>query len=397
MSKFRHTTPAALLVALGAALVLGSGCGGGRRGSEPAGFSVGLATMLGEDPTPAAVEPGASPVEGASAGAGEGADPAPQGDLQSLIDAQAADLAQALGTDPVPEAPTTEPGDAGPDSSLTQILAEGEGAADPAPAGDGAVSGAPELSLEELYARMKEALGRELDTTSEPFRMAVAMVALAAAQGNDPATAIAPGTPAGDRLSPTERDSALAIAGLLGSLLSPESSDAQSRADVLRRFSEQLSSTVGLQIPRAKLCTRVRGFGKYEEFSSTSFLAGRPIRALVYVEVDQFEHGRVDASRLEGLSVEEQWSIELSESLELYHDGEKGMLAWRRPEEVVVETSRNKQRDFYLLTDITLPQTLTVGSYQLKVTVKDRVGDQQASALIPIKIVADPALAWSPE
>ena len=36
-------------------------------------------------------------------------------------------------------------------------------------------------------------------------------------------------------------------------------------------------------------------------------------------------------------------------------------------------------------------------TYQLKVTVEDRVGDQQASRLIPIKVVADAALAWTPD
>lgn len=312
---------------------------------------------------------------------------------------QAAGAGNGVEPDPVVAAepgPLVEPG---PGASLSEMLAESEGGegaiAEPSAAVEVEAPPAP-MGLEDLYARLHDALGEELASTSEPFRMAVAMIALAAAQGRDPAEAIGEGTLAGDRLSPDERESALAAAGLLGSLLAAEGPGGEDRASVLREFSEKLGQSFGLSLPKALLCTRVRGFGKYEEFSSTSFLAGRPIRALVYVEVDRFKHGVVDTSGLGGLPVEEGWSVELGQTLELYHEGETGMLAWMRPEEVVLETSRNKQRDFYLLTEITLPQTLTIGSYKLKVVVKDRVGEQQAEALIPIKIVADPALAWSP-
>ncbi|MCC7389189.1 MAG: hypothetical protein IT431_10515 [Phycisphaerales bacterium] len=396
MSNTRPNPPTAFLLVLGAALALPAGCGKRTRAEEPAGFSVGLETLLGEDPAPADILVGAETPDEPEPGY-EGA--MPETDLQSLIDAQAADLAAALGTEPIPAETGPEQISAETEASVSlEDLVPGDesGLVTEAPAGE-AGAGPDPLDLEDLYAKLHDALGRELGETSEPFRMAVAMVSLAAAQGKDPSTAVGAGTVAGDRLSPAERESALAIAGLLGSLLGPEGSDAGERAAILREFGEQLSSTVGLQLPKAILCTRVRGFGKYEAFSSTSFLAGRPIRALVYVEVDRFEHGQVDRDSLGGLEVEEEWSIDLSQTLELYHEGEKAILAWKRPEEVVVETSRNKQRDFYLLTEITLPQTLTVGSYQLKVVVKDRVGEQQAEAFIPIKVVADPALAWTPE
>lgn len=388
MSRRSKTGAAVLAVVV---LVLASGCGRAARAEDPPTLNVGLATLLGEQPASLEAEP-------APAGeAVEAAGPLPGNDLQSLIDAQTADLAQALGAEPEPVAAEGTPADEGPDTSLASLLGAEEGTAEGAGESAPAAEGEPELALEDLSSRLEEALGRELSETSEPFRMAVAMVALAAAQGKEPASAVAPGTAAGDRLSPSERESALAVAGLLGSLLGPEGEGAEARAGVMQAFSEQLRSTMGLRLPKAALCTRVRGFGKYEEFGSTSFLAGRPVRALVYVEVDRFEHGRVDTASLGGLGVEEEWSIELSQSLELYHDGERAMLAWRRPEEVVVETSRNKQRDFYLLTEIALPQTLTVGSYQLKVIVQDRIGQQRAEAMIPIKIVADPALAWAPE
>ena len=387
--------PAVPLLAL--ALLLAPGCGKGTRTARPE-VDAGLSSFLDGEPEPAEIAGDEEIVlENPDTGA------VPDADLASLIEQRSAELSEAL-ADNRGMAAAEEPQEVGaPDVSLETFLAERDvGAADDATQTSETTEAAAEpepepepLGLDDLYASLDEALGRELASTSEPFRVAVVSIALAAGQGKDPSGAIAEGTAAGDALSPEERESALAIAGLLGSLLG-EDAQAEDRAAVLRQFGEQLGKTVGLQIPTAKLCTRVRGFGKYEEFSSNAFLAGRPIRALVYVEVDQFEHGLVDTADLGGLDVEEQWSIELAQTLELYHAGESAMLAWRRPEEIVLETSRNRQRDFYLLTEITLPQTLTVGAYQLKITVTDRVGDQQASTLIPIKVVADPALAWTP-
>jgi len=185
----------------------------------------------------------------------------------------------------------------------------------------------------------------------------------------------------------------MAVAQLLGSLLSPDTATAAQRTKVLDRLTEQLGQNLGVTIPKAVLCTQVDGFGKYQPFSSTNFLAGQTIRALVYVEVDHFKHRPVDNSSLGGFKSQDRWSVEISEELKLLHKGDD-RLAWRRPAEKVVETSRNKQRDFYLLTEIELPPTPSIGSYQLKVIIRDEVGNSRAESSIPIGIVADPALAW---
>lgn len=247
--------------------------------------------------------------------------------------------------------------------------------------------------IDDLFAQLDAAMGQELASSSEPFRAAVAKVALAAAQGRDPAHALLPESAAAQQLSPAERQSVMAVAQLLSSLLSPDTATAAQRTKVLDRLTEQLGQNLGVTIPRAVLCTQVDGFGKYQPFSSTNFLAGQSIRALVYVEVDHFKHRPIDNSSLGGLKSQDHWSVEISEELKLLHKGDD-RLAWRRPAEKVVETSRNKQRDFYLLTEIELPPTLSIGSYQLKVIIRDEVGNSRAESSIPIGIVADPALAW---
>ncbi len=403
-TQHKGVTPA-LLMALACAL---PGCGGGgaQTRAEKPGVNIGLEAMVGDNPS-------GVPLTQAET------------ELEALIAEQTAQLAEAYGT---PIEDVAEP-DPIIDSSLSNLLgADGDAAeteaettaADTTPdspkdvvtpptpveeAVDAAAgeteppteAAAPEpTGVELLYAQLDEALGQELDTTSEPFRTAVAMIAMAAAQGKDPLEAIGPSTKAGAALSPAERDSAAAVAEMLSSVLSPGEISEEDRATALRTLSDRLNRSMGLNIPRALLCTEVRGFGRYTPFPQTDFLAGRRIRALLYVEVDRFEHREVDTSNLGGLPVEERWAIDLTQTLELYHDGEGEILAWKRPEEVVVETSRNKQRDFYLLTEISLPETLTVGSFQLKVIIRDRVAGARTEMLIPIGIVADPALAWTP-
>ncbi len=145
-----------------------------------------------------------------------------------------------------------------------------------------------------------------------------------------------------------------------------------------------------LKIARAALCSRVAGFGHFDAFPTTSFISGRPIRAIVYVEIDGFtarparEGDPVQAN----LSLAEQVSVDLAQSLTLYQDP-SGLLSWHRPARPVIETSRNKRRDFYIIHQIELPATLSIGRYNLKVLVKDRTTGAEAEAIIPIQIVAD--------
>ncbi len=69
------------------------------------------------------------------------------------------------------------------------------------------------------------------------------------------------------------------------------------------------------------------------------------------------------------------------------------MSAWSRPALPIVETSRNRRRDFHIVDQIDLPPNLSIGVYHLKITVKDKATGAQDSRSIELRIVADPALA----
>ncbi len=152
---------------------------------------------------------------------------------------------------------------------------------------------------------------------------------------------------------------------------------------------KSLRPASGLMILRTALCTRVEGFGRFDPYSTSTFVQGRTLRAIVYVELDGFatRPARDSDPVMSNVAIDEQVSVDLTQSLSLYHDADD-LLAWHRPARGVIETSRNKRRDFYLIQQIDLPPTLTVGRYNLKVTVTDRTTQAQAEAIIPIEIVA---------
>ncbi len=157
-----------------------------------------------------------------------------------------------------------------------------------------------------------------------------------------------------------------------------------------------------LRIRRVELCTKVTGFGQYAAYPSKSFPAGRPIRAIVYTELDHFVTERVDVPASGDTPIEtpittpdtpadsdpRSHRLRVAQELQLFHDAD-GLLAWRRPAVETTYTSLNKVSDYFQVDQITLPATLTVGAYRLKVIVRDLVGNAVAESSLPIRIVAD--------
>ena len=145
----------------------------------------------------------------------------------------------------------------------------------------------------------------------------------------------------------------------------------------------------------ALLASRVTGFGRYVPLASRPghgtfvFQSARSNRAIVYIEIENFGYRAVkeaDPDRMPG----DQWAVDLSTEIRLL-DAFDGMLQMKEAERSVIETGRNKRKDFYLVQEIELPPTLTIGRYNLKVVLRDRSGVDavRTEAIIPIQIVAD--------
>lgn len=162
--------------------------------------------------------------------------------------------------------------------------------------------------------------------------------------------------------------------------------------DVSEQFlaaADQVWEATPMNIKLATLARRVVGYGRYEPFTTSSFVAGRPQRMIVYTEIDNFSHRRfrdADLRSSSESSLGAAWTVEVSQELHLFRDG---TYIWGKPEQTIIETSRNKRRDFYLVHQIELPPTLTVGPYELKIIMRDKTSGEVDEAIIPFSYVAD--------
>lgn len=145
----------------------------------------------------------------------------------------------------------------------------------------------------------------------------------------------------------------------------------------------------------AALCTRVTGFGKLEAMpirkgrNAFVFPAARVNRAIVYVELENFGY-RAAKSTDPDFTSGDVWAVELSTEIQLLDDPDS-ILQFKERERTVIETGRNKRRDFYLVQEIELPPTLTVGAYNLKLILRDKSGAEpvRSEIVLPVQIVAD--------
>ena len=142
-----------------------------------------------------------------------------------------------------------------------------------------------------------------------------------------------------------------------------------------------------LVLPKVSLCTRVGGFGDYDEFPRNkegryTFLAHSSQQAVVYVEVDDF---------VSELNAKGEWLTELAQQLVVFSDRD-GIPVWREDWQLGTDTSRNRREDFFIVQIITLPERLSVGLYQLKIHVRDKQSGAESEATVEFEMVADPRM-----
>jgi hypothetical protein len=145
-------------------------------------------------------------------------------------------------------------------------------------------------------------------------------------------------------------------------------------------MSDRLRSQAELAIPTITLCKRVDGFGVYEPIDPPRFPAGKEHTVIVYCEVENFSSQ---------LNDKKQWETRLSQEVALYFDTEAGMEVWRDKRKSIVDQSRNRRHDFFVVKMFKLPANLTIGRYLLKVSIVDEQVRRIAEATLPVLIVAE--------
>jgi hypothetical protein len=142
-------------------------------------------------------------------------------------------------------------------------------------------------------------------------------------------------------------------------------------------LSERLRGQADLTIPTISLCTRVNGYGSYDPIEPARFSAGTEHPAIVYCEVANFASN---------LNDKQLWETRLNWDMTLYT--EQGMSVWSDKTESINDAARNRRHDFFVRKMITLPGTLTIGRYLLKVSIVDTQSNRVAEATAPIVIAA---------
>ncbi len=191
-------------------------------------------------------------------------------------------------------------------------------------------------------------------------------------------------------LPPEDRKLVLAYQRAFSELARTLNGDAtQNRQQLLmavEELNEQVGSNRQMSIRTAKLCTKVSGYGVYTTFEKNTFVAGREQPIIVYAEIDRFG-AKLDE---EGQNV-----VQLTQQIVLYNESD-GLAVWKVKPTEIVDRSRNRRRDFFVVQIVNLPARLTVGKYNLKLTLTDNVSQTVDEATIPIQIVADSDLASKP-
>lgn len=163
------------------------------------------------------------------------------------------------------------------------------------------------------------------------------------------------------------------------------------RGDVDRATIEQLAAALSggprLTIPKVELCTRVEGFGRFDAIAMKRFPARRNTRFIAYTELEGFtsalEQGRFTTRLATRVAIEAQ---------------SDGTEVWNRSPEwtAVVDASDVRRSDFFVGEIVPLSESLSVGGYLLKVTVRDEATGATATSSIPFQIVAESGLATVP-
>jgi hypothetical protein len=154
----------------------------------------------------------------------------------------------------------------------------------------------------------------------------------------------------------------------------------------LQKALDDMRAHEPISIRMTDLCSRVDGYGVYTPFQSHTFLAGRANAVIVYVELDNFRS--VDIG-------DQQHEVKLQQAIEMYNDAD-GLRVWGSSPVQVLDRSRNRRRDFFVVQLIELPARLSVGKYLMKVRITDQHGGSVAETSIPLEFVADTSLVQRP-
>jgi hypothetical protein len=248
--------------------------------------------------------------------------------------------------------------------------------------------------IDQTSLLLTDLLRQNTAVSESPFRAALALAAMEAVRPGSAPKVITPDSVDGGPLTDEQREVVNAFRDLVAGMTAAADSGPGELTDRSVELGNAFSRARPMRISAA-LAAKVTGYGQFVPLDARKLQQGKPTKAVVYTEVRRFAQRPVTegdtAQGGGGGQPHDKFAVELSQELQLIHDAD-GVKAWQRAEQPVVETSRSYRSDFYLVQNITLPHTLSIGAYKLKVIVRDKIGGHVDEFIIPLEVVADPTL-----
>ncbi len=150
----------------------------------------------------------------------------------------------------------------------------------------------------------------------------------------------------------------------------------------IEQLREKLAEKAEPVITTFKVCSRVDGFGRYDEVPVSQLATGSPQRVLVYCELKNFKHKR---------NAEGKYLTQLAAQVFLYDSQYRPVVQFM--DDVTDLPSYNPRSDFFMRGALDIP-SLSPGKYQLVVTMEDKVSQPSRwaqPARIDFEVKSSPA------
>ena len=272
-----------------------------------------------------------------------------------------------------PPAPTTQPATA---QASTQPAAVAQATTQPSPLAQATTRPAPLPAPKPIIVRVDPTYPEAMAIVRKRIAAHPTLNTTLAHAHHDTAEGRAPNPALANALSPADQQ---LLTDLLGALdgMTPISPNAPlaDRAAPLVDAAKHWQGTNDLTLPKLALASRVDSFGVYTPVEP-KFPQGTPRTVILYCEVANFTSQK---------NPEGQYETKLTQQESLITSD--GLLVYRPNPEDVDDRSFNQRHDFYLVKKITLPDTLPVGKYTLRMNVTDRLANKIAILTMPLEII----------
>ena len=221
----------------------------------------------------------------------------------------------------------------------------------------------PGLAMDAILAQLR----RQVQANPRQLNLAVALQLLQADAKPDQAMSV---------LAASDQKYVVDVsAAITAAMQQPPSAGLAEKVAPLGALAQKFENDGDLRLPKLVLASRVDSYGVYTPVEP-KFENGKRHTVIIYCEVANFSTRKQ----------EDGWfTTKLSQQDSLIT--EDGLLVWRPNPEEVEDRSRNQRRDFYLVKKLTLPETLALAKYTLRMSVTDKQSNKISMVSIPVEIV----------